>query len=161
MSDETQNLATAAPSEFKSVVLTIDAHSGQAGDKYVQKFVGSSEDLTEAVIAILQYYDMAHLLTSAATINQFQRAATEQAPAFVIRTKSNVEIILGQEAFSLLCFQAGSAMAASMMIADMAGRAIVDTEEAAGGPVPIVLMSFELGSIAPAPIAKTSRKRSK
>lgn len=129
--------------EFKSVILTVDAVSNpdNAGP-YVQKFVASDQSLTEAVLSLLDYYDEQHLLSSPATIGQFQLAATAQYPGFVLRTDRNVEIILDASTFNRLCIEYGSVLTASKAILDLAGAAITDAEKQAGAAVPLLLLSF-------------------
>jgi hypothetical protein len=154
--------ATEAPREFQSVILTLDHTTSRNDEHVVQKFVASTQTLTGAMLALFGYYAEDHLLHSQATIEQFQQAALEQFPCFVYRTPENVQIVMDQATFNLVCFQNGSVLQASQAIADMAGQVLSDTEKKAGAAIPVTLFAFELGTVEvpeEAPQPKVRRKK--
>ncbi len=147
MNDEALNQdaapVTEAPKEFLSVILTVDAVSNPTNPgPFVQKLVASDQTMTEATLSLIDYYGEEKLLSSPATIGQFQQAILSEFPAFIMRTNVNVEVILDASTFNRLCFEHGSVMQACKDILDLAGLAIQDTEKKAGGVVPLILMDF-------------------
>lgn len=134
---------TEAPQEFLSVILTVDAVSNPTNPgPFVQKLVASDQTMTEAVLSLIDYYGEEKLLSSPATIGQFQQAVMSEFPGFVMRTNVNVEVVLDASTFNRLCIEYGSVMQACKEILDLAGLAIQDTEKKAGGVVPLILLDF-------------------
>lgn len=150
-------------SEFGSIILTVDHTSTIPGPHSVQKAVFSTETLEEAALAVLQYYNEEKLLASASTIAQFQEIAKTALPALVYRTPENVQIIMALDTFNALVARSESLLDATSFILDTAGQLIVATEEQAGAPVPLLVLSWgEVEAEAPAapekPARRTSRK---
>lgn len=131
--------------EFLSVILTLDHSTAPREDgSLLQKFVGSTQDLTEAMLALFNYYEESHLLFAKSTVEMFQMAAQAEMPCFVYRTRENVQIVMSAETFQGLCAsQGGSILAASAMIADVAGKSIVDAMREGGDAPVLYFLSFE------------------
>ena len=146
----TANLTSAANHpEFRSVILTVDHVSGPRIDGHqAQKAVFSTENLTEAMLALFNYYGEEHLLASAATIEIFQKAAQLPCPAIVYRTPHNTQIVLEWNCFAFLSQVGGSTKAAVTLALDNAGLAQVQSDEASGDVVPLLLMAFDVETVA-------------
>jgi hypothetical protein len=135
--------------EFGSVILTVDHTSTIPGPHSVQKMVFSTETLVEATLAVLKYYGEEALLASADTIAQFQGLAQTELPALVYRTPENVQIVLDYATFSALVERSETMLDASTFILNTVGELIVTAEQAAGGVVPILVLSWAEGEVAP------------
>lgn len=151
-------------SEFGSVILTVDHTSTIPGAHSVQKMVFSTETLVEATLAILKYYGEEGLLASADTIAQFQQLFQTKLPALVYRTPENVQIVLDFATFKALVERSESFLDASTFILNTVGELIVTAEQAAGGVVPILVLSWAEEEVAPIeeparPIKPAPRKR--
>jgi len=110
--------------EFSSVVITID-HLTQIKGEVVQKFVGSTEDVTTSLISLFNYYGDNAQLQSPATVKLFQLAAGATHGAFVYVTRRNtVEIVLDAHTFAALTAEYGSVLEATMNISNMAGQVL-------------------------------------
>lgn len=148
--------------EFGSIILTVDHTSTIPGPHSIQKAVFSTETLEEAALAVLKYYDEEKLLASASTIAQFQEIAKTDLPALIYRTPENVQIIMALDTFNALVARSESLLDATSFILDTAGQLIVATEEQAGGPVPLLVLSWgEVEAEAPAAPGKPARRASK
>lgn len=141
---------TDTPAEFRSVLLTVDHSTApRPNGALIQKFVGSTEDLVTSMFSLLEYYGETHLICPA-TIRQFNEAHVAEFPAFVYRSKENIQIVLEANTFTLLVGRhEGNVLAATQHILDTAGQVITDSDEAAGGVMPILLFSWNFGEAAP------------
>ena len=150
--------------EFGSIILTVDHTSTIPGPHSVQKAVFSTETLEEAALAVLQYYGEEKLLASASTISQFQEIAKTDLPALIYRTPENVQIVMALDTFNALVARSESLLDATSFILDTAGQLIVATEEQAGAPVPLLVLSWaeveeEEAEDAPAPAPKRRARK--
>lgn len=146
---------TAPAAAFHTVLLTIDhSTSPRPNGHLIQKFVGSTEDLVTSMYSLLEYYEELHLLQPA-TLRQFQEAYVSKYPAFIYRTRENVQVVMSAETFSMLVsYKEGNIFEATQLILNTVGEVITNNDGAAGGVVPIVLFSFHSGEAeveAPAP----------
>lgn len=134
--------------EFGSIILTVDHTSTIPGPHSVQKAVFSTETLEEAALAILKYYGETDLLASASTIAQFQELGKAELPALVYRTPENVQIVMALATFNALVARSESLLDATTFILDTVGEFIVTSEQAAGGVVPLMVLSWAEAEVA-------------
>jgi len=142
MTDLQASTALSRPTEFGSVILTIDHTSTREDGHVVQKFVASTEGVLETMLALFNYYGEAHLLNSAATLRLFAAFDREPFSAFIYRTKENVQIVIPTETLVLLTASHSTLLAATDALLDIAGAAIVGTDKQAGGVVPLLVVSL-------------------
>lgn len=137
---------TETQAEFATVILTIDHSTAPRKNGHlIQKFVTSTEDLVTSMFSLLEYYEETHLIQPA-TIRQFNLADQSEFPAFVYRTRENIQVVMNADTFVMLAgTKDGSILSATQMILDEVGRAITDADQEAGGVVPIILFSFHTG----------------
>jgi len=131
--------------EFDTVILTLDHTTVPREDgSLLQKFVCSTQDLTTSMLALFKYYGEEHLLHAKSTLEMFQQAALSRMPAFVYRTRENVQIVMTADTMmAVIGSQGGSVLKGSAMVADMAGRALIDIlANQTEAPV-LLLLTFE------------------
>ena len=153
--------ADQAEQEFATVVLTLDHTTAPREDgSLLQKFVCSTQDLTSSMLGLFSYYEEEHLLHAKSTIELFQQAAFSAMPAFVYRTRENVQIVLAASTMTaVIASQDGSVLKASAMIADIAGRVLTDALETQTEAPVLLLLAFDAAPVEEAPTPRAKRTR--
>lgn len=133
--------------DFASIVLTIDhlAHTRHEGGHKVHKFVCSTQSLIKSVVALLDYYDMAHLLREESTLALIAEATMAEreghAPIFVLHTPMNTEVITSAITWgALITRDGGSMLRATEGLIDMVGKSIADQIAAFGAASTVNLL---------------------
>lgn len=144
--------------EFGSVILTVDHTSTLPGPHTVQKMVFSTETLEEAAIALLKYYSEEALLANVQTIAQFQELGRTKLPALIYRTPENVQIVMALDTFNELHLRSETLLDTTTFILNTVGELIVTAEQAAGGPVPLLVLGWEEHQLAEAEAQQPVRK---
>jgi hypothetical protein len=117
--------------DFSSIVLTIDhlAATPHVGGHQVHKFVCSTQSLIESMIALFDYYDLAHLLRDPGTHRMFGMSETgEGLPVFILHTADNTQVVTDADTWAVLVqgVGEGSMLKATEHLIDMVGKSLSD-----------------------------------
>ena len=139
--------ATPQHPEFRSVILTIDHLSKRNDGHLAQKMVTSTEDLVETMLSLFDYYKEVELTQSKANIELFQKASQLSLPAFIYRTSVNTQVVLEWNTFAFLTQVSGSMKGAVELALNNAAQAMINSDEARGDVVPLLLMAFDMEAV--------------
>jgi hypothetical protein len=118
--------------EYQSVIITLDHLSaGREGNPHIHnKFVFSTQDEVEALLALFAYYGESTLGLNARTVKVMGEMFTKDYPVLAYQTTTNTELVLAMDTFIELInndtFGDGSIFMAVERIVQMYQRMAID-----------------------------------
>ena len=152
MNTETTTPETSAPEDFASIVLTIDhlAATAHKDGHQVHKFVCSTQSLLESVIALIDYYQLPHLLRDTSTHRMFGLSETgEGVPVFILHTAENTQVVTSADAWAVMLqgMGEGSMLKTTETLIDMVGKSLADQIATRGSASTLSLAMLSLETI--------------
>lgn len=143
----TDTFAYQPPADYQSMVITLDHISAIDDGHSRQKFVASSQDAVDSLLALFRYYKEQDIMLSSKTVAMIVAAQATPNVVWVYRTRENVQLVLSTEAWLAACADPDLGDGSAMQAVDKLSATIASAEanliQSSGGVVPLFFVSFD------------------